>query len=161
MKVILAFCVCLLLLTACEIKAGPEYVLPDPSVQNHMTGIDSSSLQIEMLERVTTKSAEINVKITGSNIADNGLYYFLVPVLERNESGTWRRIAVNANFWEQITGDPDYYWSPCYREDGSSEMWTTATVFVSDLAEQIKLGQYRITLFFPDRTLYVGFTVDE
>lgn len=162
MKKLLLCCLFLFALTACAINKEAEYVLPDPINENaSKIKIDSSTLKAELLDTVTTRSKEINVLITGSNIADSGLYYFVVPMLEKNEEGTWRRIPVNQNVWEQITGDPDYYWSSCYREDGASVMWDTASIYTSDLAEQLNPGEYRVIIFFPDRTLYVPFSVVE
>lgn len=161
---------CLLLLTSCQKESNDNMVNsigrgvtiddPEPRYPDY-TEINSFNIETELCDSVTTKSDKISVNITGSNTPDNMIYYFTFMALEREYNSEWIRIPVIDNMAQHIIGDPDYFWSFCCREDGTSQMWTTSTLYISDLAESLQTGSYRTVIFFPDRTVYTYFEIIE
>ncbi len=133
---------------------------PEPVYPNS-TEIDSSKIETELYQPVTTKSDIISIKITGSNTPNNTLYYFTFTALEKENNSEWIRIPVTDSIAQTINEDPNYFWSFCSREDESEQMWTTSTLYISDLAESIQKGSYRTVTFFPDRNVYTYFEITE
>lgn len=142
-----------------ESESEKGYILNPPKVDPG-DAVDSSGVTAEIVDKVTTSSERINVKITGSNIEGNYLHYFEVPALEKKVNGEWVGVPMTESSTEYLRGDPGYFWSLGFRQD-SDIMWTTVYVETKNLCEKITVGEYRACVFLFDKNLYVEFSVEE
>ncbi len=145
-------------LVACS--SSSDGVLVSPETLEINQKVDSSNVVGELVGEVTTSSEEINVKIAGSNLPDNWLYFYYIIALEKKVDGEWVSMLRTEESSSHLLNDDATLWQYAYHKNGGV-VTIPLSLETKKLCDKITLGEYRVCVFLHDRNLYIEFEVTE